>query len=314
MNFIKHLEKKVQLHSQQTFYSALYQDDILSLFDHYHKFTIEEIIEQFEIRCDEPPPQLDLDTGIETETSRQLQFESYDSYEFDDFGLSRFVVESLLTSFLLERIATKYGNDVNFETCPGQILFMMALDTCNASVQRDITGAQAKFDSLTLDNYPGEDITELATEALRLFNILAGSYSLPLNLGTKLIKKVTNTSSEFFNRKIYPLLDEVRTLETRYRLKDPITMGNDPACAKFGPYVLWASLQDEHGKLITDSDWPALASKLPETNKAVPAPDEPSKDFECYRCKQCGHKANNPICLSYVAKGFPKNTQVQSSD
>ena len=80
-----------------------------------------------------------------------------------------------------------------FETYPDQILFMMALDTCNASVQRGIAGAQTKFDNLTLDSYPGKDITELATNALYLLHILAGSYALPLNLGSKLLKKVTNT-------------------------------------------------------------------------------------------------------------------------
>ena len=93
-------------------------------------------------------------------------------------------------------------------------------------MQRDITGAQTKFDALSLDLYPGEDITELATEALRLIHILSGSYALPLNLGSKLIKMVSNTSSDFFNRKMHALLDSARTLETKYRLRDPMMMGD----------------------------------------------------------------------------------------
>ena len=121
--------------------------------------------------CEEPEPELDPDTGVETETSKQLRFETYDEYEFDDFGLSRLVVESLISPSLIERIVTKFGNDEMFETYPGQILFIMALDTCNASVQRDTIGAQTKFDNLTLDSYPGEDATELATEALQLLQI-----------------------------------------------------------------------------------------------------------------------------------------------
>ena len=125
---------------------------------------------------------------------------------------------------------------------PGQILFMMALDTCNASVQRDITGAQTTFNNLTLDIYPGKDITKLATEALRLLHILSVSYVLPLNLGSKLLKKVTNTSSKIFNRKMYPLLDAARTLESRYRLQDPITMCDDPEYTKYGTYAICASL------------------------------------------------------------------------
>ena len=47
LNFIKQLKRKVQLHGQQTFYAVFLQDEVLSLFDHYHKFTIEEIIAQY---------------------------------------------------------------------------------------------------------------------------------------------------------------------------------------------------------------------------------------------------------------------------
>ena len=114
-----------------------------------------------------------------------------------------------------------------------------------------------------MDDYPGKDITELATEALRLLHILSGSYFLPLNLGSKLLKKVTNTSSEFFNRKMYSLLDSARTLETRYRLKDPITK---------------------------------------KTNL-----------FQCYRCKQWGRKATNPVCPQF-SKRNPKPTSKSSQD
>ena len=86
LNFIKQLKRKVQQHGQQTFYTAFYQNEVVSLFEHYHKFTVEEIIDQYELRCIEPPPELDPITGNETDESRQLRFESYDEYEFDDFG------------------------------------------------------------------------------------------------------------------------------------------------------------------------------------------------------------------------------------
>ena len=95
---------------------------------------------------------------------------------------------------------------------------MMALDTCNASVQCNVAGAQAKFNELTLDSFPEEDLTEIATKALHLIHILSGSYALPLNLGTVRIKKVTKTSSLFFNRKMFTLLDNARILEAKYRL------------------------------------------------------------------------------------------------
>ena len=84
---------------------------------------------QFELRCEEPAPEFNPNTGQEPETSAQLHFEAYNEYEFDDFGLSRLVVELLLPASLMERITTKYSTDENFESYPGQILFMMALDT-----------------------------------------------------------------------------------------------------------------------------------------------------------------------------------------
>lgn len=315
LNFIKQLKRKVQLHGQQSFYAAFSQSQVLSLFDHYHKFTVEDIIDQYELRCDEPPPDLDPITGIETETSRQLRFESYDEYEFDEVGLTRLVVESLITPSLLERITTKFGNDEKFDTYPGQVLFVMALDACNASVQRDVAGAQASFEALSLDSYPGEDITELATEALRLIHILSGSYALPLDLGSKLIKKTTQTSSEFFNRKMYALLDSARTLETRYRLRDPATMGMDPDYTSYGPYAICSVLQEEHGKLIADSDWPALATKLPESNLTREGADDlDMTSIQCYKCKQMGHKANNPSCPLYSKKQAPTRPSSTPSD
>ena len=60
---------------------------------------------------------------------------------------------------------------------------MMALDACNASVQRDITGPQERYNKLSLNDFHAEDVTELATEALQLIHIMACSYALPLNLG-----------------------------------------------------------------------------------------------------------------------------------
>ena len=176
-------------------------------------------------------------------------------------------MESLLSPELMERITTRYNVDEQFETYPGQVLFMMALDTCNALVQHDIAGAQKRYENLTLDSFPGEDITELATEALRLIHILAGLYDLPLTLDSMLIKKVTSTLSEFFNCKMFALLDKTRTLETKYKLLDPASMTKDPLYTSYGPYAVCAKLQEEHGKLISDLDWPALATKLPDRKR-----------------------------------------------
>ena len=89
-------------------------------------------------------------------------------------------------------------------------------------------------------------------------------------------------------------------------------MGEDPDYTKYGPYALCAALQDEHGKLIADSDWPTLALKLPETNNVLPEESlDTNQQIQCYRCKQYGHKANNPICPMYSKK--PAGTSDQSN-
>ena len=157
----------MRLHGQQTFYAITYQDKVVLLFEYYHKFTVKDVIAHHEFRCEEPDPEVDPITNLETEESIQLRLELYNNYEFDNFGLSRLVVESLLSTNLMDKIATKFGNDPEFKTYPGQVLFLMALDACNTSVQRDVVGAQTKFDALALDSYPGENVTELATKLPR---------------------------------------------------------------------------------------------------------------------------------------------------
>ena len=137
------------------------------MFNYYQKYSVDEVIEQYELSCNEPEPEIDPDTAQETEMPIQLWFEVYNCYEFDDISLSRLVVESIVFPVLIEQIDTKFENDGNYKSYPGQIFFMMALDTCNTFVQRDIVGVGLWYDNLTLDPCQGEDITELTAE---LFN------------------------------------------------------------------------------------------------------------------------------------------------
>jgi hypothetical protein len=51
---------------------------------------------------------------------------------------------------------------------------MMAPETCNASTSHDIDGATRLFFALTLDDYPRENISNFAIEALRLIKIMQG--------------------------------------------------------------------------------------------------------------------------------------------
>ena len=88
-------------------------------------------------------------------------------------------------------------------------------------MSHDIDGAATSFNDLTLDSYPGENISDMTTEALRLIKIMAGGYALPVHTGSRLLMKVTKTSSEEFNRKFFALLDVVKTMEYKYKVIDP---------------------------------------------------------------------------------------------
>jgi hypothetical protein len=105
--------------------------------------------------------------------------ESYDAYEEDEIMLSRLVVESLLSSAFYEKIFIRYGHRKDFKRLPGSCLLIMALETCNASVSHDINGAAQLFADLTLDTYPGENVSDFANESLQLIKIIQGGMHCP---------------------------------------------------------------------------------------------------------------------------------------
>ena len=68
-NFIKQLQKKMRLHGQQTFHTITYKNTVLSLFENYHKFTAEDVIIHHEFCTEEPLPEIDPVTNLETQPS-----------------------------------------------------------------------------------------------------------------------------------------------------------------------------------------------------------------------------------------------------
>ena len=95
-------------------------------------------------------------------------------------------------------------------------------------------------------------------------------------------------------------------------------MIKDTLYMSYGPYGVCAKLQEEHGKLISDSDWPVLATKLPESNTIPVTPNQSPTDQSstgqnapCYKCKQFGHKTNNPIYPMYDKSAKRDNSSSQ---
>ena len=58
---------------------------------------------------------------------------------------------------------------------------------------------------------------------------------MEISTGSFLLEKVTNSSSDYFNRRIYNWLDKVMDMEDKYKLKNPFLLKSDPNYGKYGP-------------------------------------------------------------------------------
>lgn len=300
-HFVKKVEQLVETYGfQGFFYMKAMDGSMVSLLSHSHLFTLKDVLTEHANRLAPHVPITD-ESGVEMASSVITQYSKYDSYDKLDCRISRLAIESIIGSSLQEDIKTRYSHLNDFHALPGSVYFMMALEASNASVSLDIDDATEKFSSLSLTSYPGENIKKLAIEALRLIKIMEGGYCLPLRLGSDLLRKVSSTSCEHFNRWICAKLDEVRDLEMLYKLKDPKLMMSDPKYGSLGPVALCGFLQEKYGSLITEKAWPALAATLPVSNH-TPIPDATpkAKTRHCYYCKSPDHVKNE--CLKLAAK------------
>ena len=97
----------------------------------------------------------------------------------------------------------------------------MVSDTCLASAFIYNKGSKKRFTKLSLDDFPGENLSALATTALKLINTMNTGYTLYIKLGSNLLKNLYINSSSLFKRNIHNELRNVKKMETKYTLKDP---------------------------------------------------------------------------------------------
>jgi len=241
--------------------------DVIS--DH-HLFTIAGVTAEYESRQVEPAPV--LVAAVETLESIQDRFRTYDAYEKLDVAFSRLVVEALVSPDFRDTVKHRFSHVVNFESLPGQIYFMMILDACNASVITDVKAAQESFRALSLNDFPGENITDLTAKALKHIKVMRSAYSLPQDLGSVLLEKCSKTESSIANQAFINRYINTTAFEDLFGLGDPTLQAAHPDYSKFGPYGTIAFMTETYGNLLKSNNWPALNSTPAGHYTPAPAP------------------------------------------
>ena len=281
------VKDQVSFYGLQNFFYLPGPDGVMtSLLGDTHSFTLHNVLDEYRARLI-TPEKITKEDGTETKESALARYRAYDEFELYDIALSRLAIEALITAPLREKVAIRFSHIDDFEDLPGQIYFMMILDVCHASEAMDIDGAIDEFRSLSLSDFPGENVSALATKALKLIKIMNRAYAMDVKTGSSLIKKVTNTSSDYFNRNMYNHLDNAKRLEDKYRLKDPRLLKEDDEYGEYGPIGICGILQEEYGRLFADKEWPALRPTIPEGNLAPKFQDEEAK-VKKRKCFYCG--------------------------
>ena len=91
----------------------------------------------------------------------------------------------------------------------------------------DITSARNYFTKLALSNYPSQHVGNLSKTAHKLIKTMQQGYVPPVDLGYKIILKLSDTYCAYFNRQVFTYLDRALTLDRKYELIDPKLMLQD---------------------------------------------------------------------------------------
>ena len=163
-----------------------------------HIFKLDEIIKEYESCLIKNNTVLEYN-HCETQESIEAQFRAYDTYILFDRSLSCLVIESLVSPSFREFIKIYFSHYDDFDNFPGKVYFMMILDVCNTSDAIIIEGAEKPFTNISLNGFHGENISDLATTALRNIKGMRSAYALHQKIGTTILMKVYKTSSDILN-------------------------------------------------------------------------------------------------------------------
>ena len=83
---------------------------------------------------------------------------------------------------------------------------------------------------------------------------------------------------------MYSVIDIGKSFEHNYKLSHPKKLTKDFKYAKLGPLGIIVTLQAAHGVILSELDWPALASKLPEASALINNVQSGITSQTCYCC------------------------------
>ena len=81
-------------------------------------------------------------------------------------------------------------------------------------------------------------MSSLASAALKYLKIMNTDYAMNVKTGSKLLTKVSKTSSDYFNRNMHDKMSDTRKMEAKYALKDPKLLKADSEYPTLGPFGL----------------------------------------------------------------------------
>jgi hypothetical protein len=179
---------------------------------------------------------------------------------------------------IIEQLTREHGNQSFYAIEQGGVIFDMLQYQRLLSVEEVISSHKFHSETMTMDASKYDEFEMDDFDMTRLVVV------------SRLTKKMKDASRICFDHDphfyYYP------------GLADPNSVTAHVDYRKYGPIPLIAWLQKEQKAIVTDHEWPALASKFPQSNNAMNITSGlgPNKggDRTCYVCHKVGHIA--PHC------------------
>ena len=128
-------------------------------------------------------------------------------------------------------------------------------------------------------------------------------YAYTVDLGSKILLKVSNTSCDSFNKHVFTKLEKFLTLEQKYELLYPKLMLQDFEYPAYGPVGICSLLQSEYRYFVIRNICTAISLALtsaPESNlNGGSGQQRNTSGLRCHKCNSefrifpdCSHRRN----------------------